>query len=286
VRSSGRWIRDRVPPGWAERAAAQQPPHGQPGTASGAVSLHGNHRVLRARWAEPARGGASLEGTLVADDHADQPPRPTARLHTPSMCRSSNVSSVNDSRAAAGCAPNRNNPAGGGDSANNARRRRRRRLRATAGPKARPIANATCGGLIVGSMTKVHQRAPARVRWPSTLRRRKELRSRTRRIKPRAGGGPCRGAPSRRRVRPGCSCAPGTRASSHDDGCSVGTCASRSLLRCARVAELLVTRCSGPRTEANWPISPGYGARPRAPTTTSAPSGSESGPFPRAERPW
>jgi hypothetical protein len=100
-------------------------------------------------------------------------------------------------------------------------------LRTTAGPSARPIANATRGGDADGSRRKVHHRAPARVRRPSSVRRRKAERSRMRQIKPTDDGGPCHAAPSARRALPGCSSSAGSRACEHDAGCSVGTCASR-----------------------------------------------------------
>jgi hypothetical protein len=89
----------------------------------------------------------------------------------------------------------------------------------------------------------VHQRTPARYRRPSSPRRRNELRSRTRQIKPTAGAGPCPGETSTRPDRRACSCVPGSRASSPDGDCSVETCASRSP-PCAAPSEakLLVTR--------------------------------------------
>jgi hypothetical protein len=114
------------------------------------------------------------------------------------------------------------------------------RLRTTAGPSARPSANATCGGVLMGSSTNVHHRTPARVRWPSTASRVNPLRSRIRQIKPTACDGPCRGGPSTRHGRRGCSCADGSRASSHGDGCSVGMCASRS------------PPCAAPSGGAEW----------------------------------
>ena len=128
----------------------------------------------------------------------------------------------------AGRAPIRYHPGGQRHLVRTATRRRRRtRLRTTAGPTARPIANATRGGEADGSGRKVHQSTPARARRPSAASRRKTSRSRMRQIKPTGGGGPCRGGPSARPGRHGCSSGDGSRASWHGVGCWVGTCASR-----------------------------------------------------------
>jgi hypothetical protein len=70
-----------------------------------------------------------------------------------------------------------------------ARSRRRSRLRVTAGPTARLIAKATCGGATLGSSTNEHHIAPLRTRTPSRLRRVNESRSQTRRIE--SGGEAC-----------------------------------------------------------------------------------------------
>jgi hypothetical protein len=70
-----------------------------------------------------------------------------------------------------------------------ARSRRRSRLRVTAGPTARPMAKATCGGDTLGSSTYEHHMASLRTRTLSRRRRVNELRSPTRRIK--SGGEAC-----------------------------------------------------------------------------------------------
>ena len=115
------------------------------------------------------------------------------------------------------------------------RSRRRTRFLVTAGPRARPSANATRGGVSLpcGSSTNVHHRTPARIRLPSTVRRPKERRSRIRQIKPTDGGGPWRAGPSARRGHQRCSCGCGSHASWHGDDCWVGRCASRSPPRAA-----------------------------------------------------
>ncbi len=152
----------------------------------------------------------------------------------------SNTSSARDRDAAIGLAPNRYSPGGSSPadeaSCRMARNCRRTRLRTTAGPSARPRANATRGGVELpgGSSTYVHHRTPARARRPSAVRRANARRSRMRQIKPTDGDGPWRGATSARRARPGCSSGDGSRASWHGDGCWVGRCASRSPPRAAR----------------------------------------------------
>jgi hypothetical protein len=147
---------------------------------------------------------------------------------------------MNDRNAASGRAPIRYSPAGNvpaDDAASNmARSRRRTRLRTTAGPSARPKANATRGGVELpgGSRMNVHHRTPARARCPSAVRRVNARRSRMRQIKPTDGDGPWRVATSARRDPPGCSSGDGNRASWHGGGCWVGRCASRSPPRAAR----------------------------------------------------
>ena len=89
------------------------------------------------------------------------------------------------------------------------------------------MANATRGGEADGSWRNVHQSTPARARRPSRVNRVKTSRSRMRQIKPTACGGPCRGVPSTRRGRRGCSSVGESRACGHDDDCWVGRCASR-----------------------------------------------------------
>jgi len=181
-----------------------------------------------------------------------------------------------DRSAAAGWAPSRYRPGGRTHDDSAARNRRRSRLRVTAGPLARPIANATRGGDSVGSTTYVHHRTPARTRWPSTRSRSKERRSRTRQITPRGGDGPCHDGTSAPPGRRGCSSARGSRASSPGGGCSVGTCASRSLLALRLAAKLLVqdvAATTGNRRQS--PITPGYvgpGALPTNDRGARAPS--------------
>lgn len=121
----------------------------------------------------------------------------------------------------------RYNPGGTSHSARRARRRRRRRLRRTADPTRRPMANATCGGIKVGSGTNEHHSESVRTRMPSRLRRMKASRSRTRPIKPTGGLGPWPDGPSAPRVPHGYSCGRGSRACGHDDACLAGRYASR-----------------------------------------------------------
>jgi hypothetical protein len=87
--------------------------------------------------------------------------------------------------------PKRYNPLGTSMAPRMARRRRRSRLRVTAGPTARLMAKATCGGLTLGSSTKEHHMASLRTRTPSRRRRVNESRSQTRRIE---SGGEARAA--------------------------------------------------------------------------------------------
>lgn len=184
--------------------------------------------VGAARGGEPAGRRTAVDGLLIPDDEADQWGSRSSR-----RCRS-NCSSPYDRLAAVGSAPNRYSPAGSCSAddaaANMARSCRRTRLRTTAGPSARPSANATRGGVEVsrGSRTNVHHRSPARARCPSACRRANARRSRMRQIKPTDGDGPWRDATSARRGRRGCSCGRESRASWHDGGCWVGRCASRS----------------------------------------------------------
>lgn len=192
------------------------------------MRLEGIDGVGAAGRGEPARRGTPLGRTLVPLDHADQP-----RSRASNWSRS-NCSSIDDRSPMPGRPPNRYSPGGRRPSdeaaCNMALRRRRTVLRVTAGPRARPMANATRGGVEEpgGSRRHVHHSTPARARRPSAARREKARRSRRRQIKPTDGDGPWRGVPSARRVRPGCSCGSGSRASWPGDGCSVGRCASRS----------------------------------------------------------
>jgi hypothetical protein len=191
-------------------------------------------RVATARGREPAWRGPTLHSTLVPQDQADE-----TGIWRNSDCRSA-LSWANDRAAMAGWPPTRYSPGGNwpDDAAdcNRLRSRRRTRLRVTAGPRARPNANATRGGVSLpcGSSTNVHHRTPARIRLPSAVRRPKVRRSRIRQIKPTDGGGPWRAEPSARRGPHGCSCGCGSHASWHGDGCWVGRCASRSPPRAAR----------------------------------------------------
>lgn len=148
------------------------------------------------------------------------------------------------------------------------RRRRRSRLRVAAGPRERPSANATRGGVSVGSATNVHQRTPARKRCPSAPKRRNEACSRTRQIKPTAGAGPCPGATSERPCRPACSSARGSRASSPGGGCSVETCASRSPPCAAPGRRSCWYEWSRQRRRRpGWPIAKDYGSCTTLPTS-------------------
>ena len=63
----------------------------------------------------------------------------------------SRSSSLNDRSAMSGLPPTRYQPGGRLAAPSSTRSRRRQRLRTTAGPMARPIANATCGGEMLGS---------------------------------------------------------------------------------------------------------------------------------------
>ena len=85
--------------------------------------------------------------------------------------------------------PKRYNPLGTSMAPRMARSRRRSWLRVTAGPTARPMAKATCGGDTFGSATNEHHMASPRTRKPSRRRRVNESRSQTRRIK--SGGEAC-----------------------------------------------------------------------------------------------
>jgi len=191
-------------------------------------------RVRGAGRCEPARGGAAFCGTLIPHHQADQE---GSRRRS---CDRSNSSSRNDRDAALGCAPIRYIPAGSVPSDDAAcsmtRKRLRIRLRTTAGPSARPRANATRGGVVMpgGSSMYVHHRTPARARWPSAAKRANARRSRMRQIKPTDGAGPWRDVTSARHGRRGCSSGGGSRASWPGDGCWVGRCASRSPPRAAR----------------------------------------------------
>jgi hypothetical protein len=121
----------------------------------------------------------------------------------------------------------RRSPGGTSRSRSTARSRRRSRLRWTAGPMARPMAKATCGGTTSESGTNEHQSGSTRNRTPSRRRRMNASRSRIRSIKPTDGLGPWRDGTSARRGRRGCSCAHGNRACGLGGGCWADRYASR-----------------------------------------------------------
>jgi hypothetical protein len=222
-----------IPARRTERPASDEAAQREPEATPPAVDLEGLDGVRAARGREATGGRASLYCLLIADDQANQEGR-----RSRSDCRS-NCSSTRDRDTTMGLAPNRYVPGGrrpaDDASCSMARSCRRTRLRTTAGPSARPRANATRGGVVMpgGSRTYVHHRTPARARCPSAVRRVNSRRSRMRQIKPTACGGPCRAATSERRGRRGCSSADGNRASWHGGGCWVGRCASRSPPRAA-----------------------------------------------------
>lgn len=97
-------------------------------------------------------------------------------------------------------------PGGTAEFTSSALSRRRSRLRTTAGPTARPIANATRGGCTLGSGTDEHQSESIRTRVPSRLRRTNVSRSRIRSIKRRGAPGPWPGETSERHGLHVCSC--------------------------------------------------------------------------------
>ena len=223
-----------IPAGRTERATAQKTTQSEKQAAHRTVSGQGFDGIGRARRREPARGGPTLDCTLIGDHEADEAPVGRASCRSTAEIRSltSRVSWAYDRAAMSGRAPIRYQPAGRGwpaaarvDSA--ARSCRRMRLRTTDEPMARPIAKATRGGEADGSWRNVHQSTPARARRPSCDSRAKTSRSRMRQIKPTACGDPWHGGSSTRLGRPGCSSGSGSRACVHDDGCLVGRCASR-----------------------------------------------------------
>jgi hypothetical protein len=65
-------------------------------------------------------------------------------------------------------------------------------LRTTAGPTARPIANAVLDGVVTGSDKKLHHNDRLWIRVPSRRRRSNASRSRILFVKPRDGRGPWR----------------------------------------------------------------------------------------------
>ncbi|MCU1394237.1 MAG: hypothetical protein JWM34_2665 [Ilumatobacteraceae bacterium] len=222
-----------------EGPAAEQPAHGEPQATDRTVGLERFDCVAGAARGEPTGGGPTLEGTLVGLDGADHPARPHtvgARVpgggvHVAMRARSlsrSVSSSANDRPATPGVAPIRYKPAGRRvcRSCRRARRRRRSRLRVTAGPTARPMAYATCGGETRGSSTNVHHRTPARTREPVRAIRSNEDRPRTLPIKRTDGDGPWPDGTSARRGRPWCSSGRGSRASWLAASCWVERCAS------------------------------------------------------------
>ncbi len=213
---------DGVKTGWPERPATQQATHGEPQPPPTAVHLQRLDRIAGTARREPAWRGPTLRCALIPPYEANQP------LVVRTSRWISNCSSLNDGGVPPWRTPIRYQPGGGGDDASSARNWRRRRFRVTAGPQARLMAKATLGGVADESGRNVHHRTPARARRPSRDKRVNALRSRIRQIKPTGGGGPWHGGSSARRARPGCSFADESRASWHDDDCSVGRCASRN----------------------------------------------------------
>ena len=213
--------------------------------------------VRRARRREPARRGATVDRALVGDGSSGRASASRPRLVTvasdPRHVRAQRVElTFADARRGAEQVPARRQL---GASCSSVRSRRRTLLRTTAGPRARPSANATLGGDADGSRTYVHQSAPARVLRPSTDKRRKAARPRMRQIKPTVADGPCRDGSSAPRARPGCSSADGSRACEHDAGCWVGTCASRdsSVQALARTAQDAAPRHDPGRSTGRGP---------------------------------
>ena len=224
-------FRDRIKAARPEGTAAEEAAHGEPRAQAGTVHLQRFDCVAGAARGESARRRAAIEATLVPAHRGQQPAGHRAQdagsIRDSSRSRSAS-SSANERPAAAGVAPMRYIPAGRRNSciASRARSRRRRRLRVTAGPTARPMAYATCGGEARGSSTNVHHRTPARARDPVRDMRSNEDRPRTRPIKRTDGDGPWPGAPSTRHARRGWPYARGSRASWHAASCWVERCAS------------------------------------------------------------
>jgi hypothetical protein len=154
-------------------------------------------------------------------------------------------------------------------SRSNALIRRRRRFLVVAEPIARPIANATLGGVASGSGKKVHHSDDVRIRVPSRPSRTNASRSRIRQIKPTGGRGPWRDATSRWTGRHACSCVRESRACEHGDGCWVGTYASRRPPRGPShddldcICDWTASRSNG-SSPARDPTRQGYGAEPVA----------------------
>lgn len=200
-----------VPAGWTERPAASQAADGEEQAPRCAVDIEGLERVRRARRREPARGGAALDQALVADHEAghqaggggsvggDELAFDTAGPASRAAELTSDVTServsAHDRPAAPGRAPTRYHPGGRTLDASAARTCRRTRLRTTAGPTARPIENATRGGVARGSNRQLHHSAPDLTRRPCRATCAIIRRSRILQIKPTGGDGPWRGGP-------------------------------------------------------------------------------------------
>lgn len=67
-------FRNRIESRRAERAAPQQAPDGQPSATARTMDRDRLEAVLRTRWKEPARRGATIEGPLVQQDHPHHDP--------------------------------------------------------------------------------------------------------------------------------------------------------------------------------------------------------------------
>jgi len=186
---------NRIPARRPERPATQQAADREPQAPPRAMNFKGLKGVTATRRGEATRRRPAFHGVLIGQHGPDQ-----GRNRASNWCRS-NWSSTDDRDAASGAAPNRYVPGGRSDSeaarCNMTLSCRRTRLRTTAGPRARPSANATHGGVVVseGSRMNVHHRTPARARRPSRAKRVNALRSRIRQIKPTGGAGPCRAEP-------------------------------------------------------------------------------------------
>jgi hypothetical protein len=225
---------NRIPARGSERAAPHESASSEPEAAPRAVHLERLERVARAGRGEPARRRAALGRSLVPDHGALQPAvhRSSGRLgaaggvggwsleFVPSpgglgpervfaraargrdvelaSASTAELSSSHDDPPAPVRTPTRYQPGGSApvdaDADSRTRNCRRNRLRTTAGPTARPMANATRGGDADGSGRNVHHSTPARVRRPSCDNRAKTPRSRMRQIKRTACAGPWPGA--------------------------------------------------------------------------------------------
>jgi len=168
---------NRVIPRGSERTTARQPPHRQPQRSASPMGLEGLERIRRTTRGESTRRRSALHRSLVPANRPDRPRIANPVIATGTHCeahrraprrracspieRTARVRSSNVSSTALGCAPIRYRPGGITPSlkaaANAARNLRRSRLRTTAGPTARPIANARRGATSSEStMTRDH----------------------------------------------------------------------------------------------------------------------------------